>query len=173
MSSLSADQPSSPDRLAAARIIGVWGRHGHVRIESLSDIPDRFAKDARFFIGERAYVSEGSRRQGKTLIIKLQGVDNRSAAAELQGAILEAPFNEAPALPEGSYYQHQIIGLEVWTSDGRDLGKVAAIISTGSNDVYVVQGPDGEVLIPATPDVVSQVDMEAGRITVEAIPGLL
>ena len=173
MSSHSADQPLPPDRLAVARVLGVWGRRGHVKIESLSDIPDRFANGARFFIGEQAYVSEGSRQQGKTLIIKLQGVDNRSAAAELQGAILEAPFNEAPALPGGTYFHHQIIGLEVWTSDGRVLGKVTAIISTGSNDVYVVQGPDGEMLIPATTDVVSQVDMEAGRITVEAIPGLL
>lgn len=173
MSSHSADQPFPPDRLAVARVLGIWGRQGHVKIESLSDIPDRFANGARFFIGEQAYVSEGSRQQGKTLIIKLQGVDNRSAAEELQGAILETPLSESPGLPEGTYFQHQIIGLEVWTSDGRDLGKVATIISTGSNDVYVVQGPDGEVLIPATSDVVSQVDMKAGRITVETIPGLL
>ena len=59
------------------------------------------------------------------------------------------------------------------TTDGRDLGTLADIIETGSNDVYVVQGPDGEALIPAIPDVVQDVDISGGVITVEAVPGLL
>jgi 16S rRNA processing protein RimM len=171
--STSPDSPtSSPDRTAVARVLGVWGRIGHVKVESLSDIPDRFVTGARFFIGQRAYISEGSRKQGKTLLIKFQGVNSRDDAAELQGAILETLSSESPELPEGTFYHFQIVGLEVRTSGGQSLGKVSDIISTGSNDVYVVQTSDGEVLIPATPDVVTQVDLESGVITIEPITGL-
>ena len=167
------DQSPQPDRLAAARILGPWGRHGHLRIASLSDVPDRFAAGARFFIGDDTYVSEGSWRQGKTLLVKLSGIDTRHAADELRGALLETPEDEAALLPEGAYYQHQIIGLAVRTTGGRDLGTLAEIIETGSNDVYVARGPDGETLIPAIPDIVQDVDLEAGVITVETLPGLL
>lgn len=167
------DRSPQPDRLAAARILGPWGRHGHLRIASLSDIPDRFAPGARFLIGDWAYVSEGSWRQGKALLVKLRGIDTRHAAESLRGVLLETPEDEAPALPEGSYYQHQIIGLAVRTTGGRDLGMLAEIIETGSNDVYVARGPDGETLIPAIPDIVQDVDLEAGVITVETPPGLL
>ena len=173
MSSPSAEQPTNTVRNAVARILGVWGRIGHVKIESLTAIPDRFVVGARFFIGDRTYVSEGSRQQGKMLLLKLQNVNNRNDAAALQGSILETPASESPSLPEGTFYHYQIVGMEVWTTDGSSLGKVIDIISTGSNDVYVVQTAEGEVLIPATPDVVTKIDIDSGRITVEVIPGLL
>jgi 16S rRNA processing protein RimM len=107
------------------------------------------------------------------LLLKLQGINNRVDAADLQGSILETPASETPSLPEGTFYHYQIVGMEVWTTDGNSLGKVTDIISTGSNDVYVVQTSEDEVLIPATPDVVTKVDIDSGRITVDVIPGLL
>ncbi len=61
----------------------------------------------------------------------------------------------------------------MWTADNKFLGKIERIISTGSNDVYVVPSDDGEVLIPSIEDVVKSVDLDAGRMTVEAIEGLL
>ncbi len=173
MPSSSEERTPQPDRLAAARILGPWGRHGHLRIASLSDVPDRFATGARFLIGDETYVSEGSFHQGRSLLIKLQGIDTRWDAGYLRGELLETPIEEAAALPEGAYYQHQVIGLAVRTTDGRDLGTLSDIIETGSNDVYVVRGPEGERLIPAIPDIVQDVNMEIGVITVEPVPGLL
>lgn len=173
MQSSHADRTPQLDRLAAARVLGAWGRHGNLRIASLSDVPDRFAPGQRFLIGDDTYVSEGTWQQGKSLLIKLRGIDTRWDADELQGAVLETPIDEAATLPEGAYYQHQVIGLAVRTTDGRDLGTLADIIETGSNDVYVVRGPDGESLIPAIPDIVQDVDMQEGVITVEPLPGLL
>ena len=167
------ERPPQPGRLAAARVLGAWGRRGCLRIASLSDVPDRFASGARFLVGDDPYVSEGSWRQGKSLLIKLRGIDTPWDADALRGALLETPIDEAAVLPEGVYYQHQVIGLAVRTTDGRHLGALADIIETGSNDVYVVRGPDGEVLIPAIPDVVREVDMANGVITIEALPGLL
>ena len=173
MPSPSEERTPHPDRLVAARILGPWGRHGQLRIASLSDVPDRFAPGARFLIGDDTYESEGASQQGKSLLIKLRGVDTRWDAEVLRGEFLETPIEEAASLPEGAYYQHQIIGLAVRTTDGRDLGTLSDIIETGSNDVYVIRGADGEHLIPAIPDIVQDVDMETGVITIETVPGLL
>jgi len=169
----STEQPSRPDRIAVARVLGIWGRVGHIKIESLSDIPGRFIRGARFFIRERVYISEGSRQQGKMLLLKLQGINDRNAAAELRGEFLETHLSDSPDLPEGTFYHYQIIGMNVRATDGLLLGKITDIISTGSNDVYVVQSQKGEILIPATPDVVTNVDMQSGTITVSPITGLL
>ena len=169
----STKQPSRPDRIAVARVLGIWGRVGHIKIESLSDIPGRFIRGARFFIRERVYISEGSRQQGKMLLLKLQGINDRNAAAELRGELLETNSSDSPDLPDGIFYHYQIIGMNVQATDGLLLGKITDIISTGSNDVYVVQSTKGEVLIPATPDVVTNVDMQSGTITVSPIAGLL
>ena len=122
MQSSPTDPTPQPERLAAARVLGPWGRHGQLRIASLSGVPDRFAPGARFLVRDQVYVSEGFSEQGKTLLIKLQGIDTRWDAEDLRGAILETLLEEAPELPEGSYYHHQIIGLVVRTTDGRDLG---------------------------------------------------
>jgi 16S rRNA processing protein RimM len=83
------------------------------------------------------------------------------------------PEDELRPLGEGQYYHFQILGLEVRTTAGEVLGRVEQIISTGSNDVFVVRGPRGEVLIPAVDDVVKSVDPAAGRIEVEVVEGLL
>ena len=169
----STEQPSRSDRIAVARVLGIWGKVGHIKIESLSDIPSRFIRGARFFIRDRTYVSEGSRQQGKMLLLKLQGINDRKAADELRGELLEADPKGSPDLPEGAFYHYQIIGMDVRSTHGLLLGKITDIISTGSNDVYVVRSTTGEVLIPATPDVVTDVDMESETITVFPITGLL
>ena len=76
-------------------------------------------------------------------------------------------------LPEGHYYYDQIIGLNAITTDGTPLGTVVEILSTGSNEVYVVRAEGREVLIPAIRDVVRQIDLAAGVLVVEPIEGLL
>ncbi len=169
----STEQPIRCDRIAVARVLGIWGRVGHIKIESLSDIPDRFIRGACFFIRDHTYISEGSRQQGKMLLLKLQGINDRNAADELRGELLETDLKGSPDLPEGTFYHYQIIGMDVRLTDGLFLGKITDVISTGSNDVYVVRSTKGEVLIPATPDVVTNVDVESETITVSPITGLL
>lgn len=105
-------------------------------------------------------------------ILKLQGIDTREGAEELAGIELEVPVNEVPPLPEGSYYHFQILDMEVWTSAGELLGVVEDILSTGSNDVYVVRRGDGEILVPAIDGVVLDVDVKGGRLTVDLPDGL-
>ena len=93
-------------------------------------------------------------------------------AAGLQGAVVEVPEREVSPLQEGCYYYFQIIDLQVYTTQGEWLGTVRDVLSTGANDVYVVQGGEREVLIPALDDVVVEVDVERRRMTVDLPEGL-
>ncbi len=76
-------------------------------------------------------------------------------------------------LPEGQFYHHQIIGLQVRTTRGEYIGDIVDILTGKSNDNYIVRGPTGEILIPAIEDVVQSIDLDAGIVTIEAIEGLL
>lgn len=105
--------------------------------------------------------------------MKLATMDGIAAAEKLRQQPLEVPRSQAQPLPPGQYYVFQIIGLEVWTTGGDNLGHVAEIMPTASNDVYLVRGPRGEVLIPAIEAVIKEIDLERGRMTIEAIEGLL
>jgi 16S rRNA processing protein RimM len=105
--------------------------------------------------------------------LKLAGIESREDARSLRGAYLEALERNLESPGEGEYYRFQLVGLSVRSSDGRDLGHVTDILSTAGNDVYIVQGPLGEILVPAIDDIVQIVDVEGGAITVEVVPGLL
>ena len=105
--------------------------------------------------------------------MKLAAVDTREKAQALRGEYLQAREVDLPALPEGEYYRFQLVGLAVRSFDGRELGRVTDVLSAPENDIYVVSGPSGEVLIPAVDDVVHDVNLSGGVITVEIVPGLL
>jgi 16S rRNA processing protein RimM len=104
--------------------------------------------------------------------LKLAGIDDRTAAEAMRGALVRVPIEQAVELPPGSYFWHEIVGLRVQDTRGRALGTVAEVLATGSNDVYVVRSAEGELLLPAIKDVVRAIDREHGVMTVELIPGL-
>jgi len=116
---------------------------------------------------------ERSSDHGRFLRLKLAGIEQREEAQQLRGAYLQISAADVPPLVEGEYYRFQLLGLAVQSADGGELGIVIDILATVENDVYVVQGPLGEVLIPAVDDVVQQVDIAAGKITIDVVPGLL
>ena len=170
---LARPKPTPPERLVIGRIIRPWGHRGQVKVERHTDFPQRFRSGVRFLIGQEEYLCEDVTRPPGALVLKLQGVESPEDAEQLRGALLEVPTSQAEPLPQGTYYYYQVLGLEVHTTGGEFLGRVTEILPTGSNDVYVIQGPRGEVLIPATGEVVTAVDLDAGRITIEPLPGLL
>ena len=87
--------------------------------------------------------------------------------------MVQVPREEAIPLEEGEYYYFQLVGLTVETESGERLGRLAEVLETGANDVYVVRGPRGEVLLPAVEDVIRQVDLESRRVVVRLLPGML
>jgi 16S rRNA processing protein RimM len=163
------------EHLAIARIVAPHGLRGEVRAEVLTDFPDRFATLKTVHVGpiRQPYELEWARPHRNQVLLKLAGVDSIKQAEALRAKLVFVPRSEAVPLAEGQYFWHQIIGLEVHTTDGHQLGRIADILSTGANDVYVVRSKRGEVLIPAIEDVVKDIDLARGRMTVAPIPGML
>jgi 16S rRNA processing protein RimM len=106
------------------------------------------------------------------IILKLEGCDTRNDAEALRNQWLQVPIQEALPLEEGEFFHYQLIGLQVETAAGEVLGDLHEILQTGANDVWVVRGPAGELLLPDIPDVILDIDPEAGRIVVQIPPGL-
>jgi 16S rRNA processing protein RimM len=165
-------QADRPGFVAVGRIGAPWGIHGDVRVQPLTDFPERFQPGAALWVRAARREVRRSRWSRGFVYLGLVGVDSRDAAEELRGALLELPEADLMPLSEGEYYRFQIIGLEVRTPDGTVLGRVAEIMSTPSNDVYIVRGGPRELLLPAIDDVVKEVDLEAGRLVVEPLQEL-
>lgn len=107
-------------------------------------------------------------RHGTGLLVKLRGLDDRNAAAELSGSEVWLDRSAIPELEDGEYYDFDVVGAQVVTADGTVIGTVTEIMITGANDVYVAKGERGEVLIPAVDVAVLEIDPDAGRIVVDA-----
>lgn len=158
--------------VAVGRVVGAWGVNGDLKVEPLS--PAGLLSPGRSVtVSGLERTIERSKKAGRFLSLKLAGIESREDARPLQGAYLEALETNLQSLGEGEYYRFQLLGLAVRSSAGRNLGRVTDILSTASNDVYIVQGPFGEILVPAIDDIVLNVDIEGGTITVEVVPGLL
>ena len=145
-----------------------------MRAVVLSDFPAALRKRRQLLLGEELRPVEVAslRISGPNAIVQLVGVDSADKAAELRGELLYIPADQA-VRARGRHFWHEIEGLRVETDDGRELGTVSEVLRTGANDVYVVNGPEGEVLIPAIADVVKRVDPRTGRMLVHLLPGLL
>jgi 16S rRNA processing protein RimM len=99
-------------------------------------------------------------------------VADRTAAEQLNGRYLFVPEDEAPPLPEGSFWPHQLVGCEVITDSGRSLGVIREVVLGVANDIWVAGPPNDEILVPALKDVVTSVDLEGRKVVVREIPGL-
>ena len=172
---------SEPRFLVIGKVIGAHGIGGELKVRVISKDPNRFGRMEQIYIGLDEHEPEPRTLERFRLhkgyaLLKLAGIGDRDAAASLRGYLLHVPFKDAIPLEEGEYYQFQILDLEVWTVLGEHLGKVAEIIETGANDVYVVRGTfpgHQEILIPAIESVVLEIDLEGARMVVELPEGLL
>jgi 16S rRNA processing protein RimM len=169
------DNEAGPRYLVIGRVTRPWGIQGEVKVEIMTDFPDRFSLLRKVHLGPEAvpFALEGFRLHKGAALLKLAGCHDRAAGEKLRGQWVQIPIEEAVPLEEDEYYEHQIVGLAVWTAGGEYLGTVDEVISTGSNDVYVVGGEGREVLIPAIEDVVLEINLAQGRLVVELMEGLI
>jgi 16S rRNA processing protein RimM len=114
-----------------------------------------------------------SRPFGDRLLVRFEGVTSRTEAERLHGADLTIDRAEVPPAGAGRHYRFELIGLAVRTREGESLGVVADVFATGSNDVYVVRGAKGEILLPALDTVVVEIAPERREMVVALPPGLL
>lgn len=156
------------DRLVVGLVRGVHGLRGAVRVEILSDNPDRFEVGSvvRREGDDRPLTIVSAQRDGPGLLVRFREINDRNSADQLRDAYLEA---DADALPAETFYWHDIVGSSVRTTDGEDLGKVADVFRVGESEVYVVRGPRGEVLVPAVASVVNELNPAEKRIVIDHV----
>jgi 16S rRNA processing protein RimM len=155
-------------------ITSVHGLRGEVAVQNRSDTPERWDAGGAVFLedGRRLTIAT-SRSHGRRLLVKFEGVDDRTSAEALRGRTVVVPESWLPELPEGSWWAHQLEGCAVVTRSGRELGILAEIVANPANDIWIARAEDGtETLIPVLDDLLIEVDPRAGRIVVEDVPGL-
>ncbi|MBP7690738.1 MAG: 16S rRNA processing protein RimM [Anaerolineales bacterium] len=163
-----------PDLQILGRIARPHGVRGELVLDADRTAADRLAETETVYLGEPpvAHTLTGVRWHRDRLLIQLAGCDDRDAAEAYRGRALAVAHTPAPPLPPGTYYWRDILGLTVITDEAETLGVITEILETGANDVYVVTGAAGEVLIPAAPGVVLSVDLDARQMRVHLLEGL-
>ena len=173
-----AEQDSIEELIALGKISGVFGVKGWVKVHSYTDPREKIVEYSSLMVKHQGQWQEvkpaGGKRQGKTVVIKLTGVDNRNEAELYIGDEIAIRQQQLEQLTEGEYYWRQLEGLNVQTTDGVELGKVHHLLETGANDVLVVRDASEDVrerLIPFTiGHAVVEVDLSAQIITVDWDP---
>lgn len=162
--------------LAVGKLRRPHGLRGEILMDVYTDFSERLKQGVELYLGdERQPVHLRSVRQHPpALLVAFEGYASAEEVAQLRNQVLYVPAGDRPPLPDGEYYHHQILGLRVVDQDGRELGIVADILPTGANDVFVVHSKNNpEILIPALESVIAAVDLEAGVMQVNLLPGLL
>jgi 16S rRNA processing protein RimM len=152
--------------IRVGQVAGAYGLDGAVKVIPLTDFSDRFDTGAALLLDGAERRVEWSRTGQLGLVLKLRGIDKRTVAELFRGRYLEIPEQSVRPLAEGRFYHHQVVGLTVITSSGRELGTIAEVLERPANDVWVSREGVVEHLIPATRDAVVEVDIEGGRVVV-------
>lgn len=152
------------------------GLRGEAQVSIETDFPERLQKGTRLFLGDehQPVTIRSSRAANDSLLLSFEEFPDRDSIEHIRNAPLFTRIEDSPSLPEGKYYRHQLIGLEVVADNGAVLGRLTQILDTSANDIYVVTSEaHGEILLPAITDVVKNIDLQNKRLTVHLLPGLL
>lgn len=177
--SVGKDSPE-PRFLVIGRIVRPHGVRGEMRVEILTELPERLTWLEQVYLSRdpddpapEVATVEKVRLHKNQALLQLGNVGSREAAEDLRSVLLLIPMADALPLEDDEYYFYQLEGLEVVTDEGVVLGVLREVLETGANQVFVVAGSRGELLLPNTLEVVQKIDLESGRITVHILPGLL
>lgn len=152
------------------------GIKGEVRMTVLTDFPELISSRKMVYVGERhqPYTVKSIRWHGGDMLVSFKELPDRTAVEIFRNVMVYMKSEDMPTLPEGEFYTHQLIGLEVITDEGQNLGKLKEVLITGANDVYLVESPGKkDILLPAIDDVILEIDHDQGVIRVHILPGLL
>jgi 16S rRNA processing protein RimM len=159
------------------KIVAPFGIRGELKVLPLSDIPDRFLSLKSVYVGpshQKQRITGVRPYKGEMVLLKLEGLNDATLAETLRGRDLCIPIDELAELPPDSYYQHDILGLQVRLLDDREIGEIVEIIDAGPNDVYAIKVKDGrQFLIPAVKEFIKQIDLIRHVMYIDPIKGLL
>ncbi|MYE31080.1 MAG: 16S rRNA processing protein RimM [Chloroflexi bacterium] len=151
-----------------------WGLRGHVKVTPLTSNPKRIQPGEVLLVrGAPREVLDVRYPKGFPCVV-FEGYEDATAASALRGTLIEIAEADLPDLGQDEYYVHDLVGLEVVSAAGERLGRLAEVLRTGANDVYIVRRKgERDLLLPAIGDVIAEVDLDGGRMVVELLPGLL
>ena len=156
--------------LEAGKIVSTHGVRGEVKILPWADDADFLVGLPRVFVDGREYAVQHSRVQKTCVLMKLAGIDDVDAAAKFRDKTVCISRTDV-ALPEGSVFIADLIGLRVVTDTGDEIGTVSDIMTMPGNNVYIVTG-SREYLIPAVPEFILERNLDAGFVRVKLIEGM-
>ena len=165
-----------PEYLVVGFLRRPHGLRGDVLMDLHTDFPERLKTGKTVFVGDdhRPIVFASLRPVAAGMLVRFRGIKSPDDAGQYRNTWVYVLTADRPALPEGEYYHHQLIGLNVVTDKGRELGVLVDVLETGANDVYVVRAADGnEVLLPAIPPVILEVRLADRQMRVHLLDGLI
>lgn len=168
--------------VSIGKIVGAHGLEGTCKVYPYSDDLEFLDSGSEILIlpkvetDLKVFEVDWSKPHNRLVLVSLKGVRDRTQAEKLIGSEIIIERANLPELDPGTHYWHDLIGMTVYTSEEIYLGRLEKVMSTGSNDVYVVKRPEGgpteEILIPALKSVVLEIDLENNRMHVDLPEGL-
>jgi 16S rRNA processing protein RimM len=162
--------------VAVARVVGIFGNKGSLKVLLLTDFPSRLLElqDVKL-VGKETqdYRIVEARKHGRGFVLTLSGVDTVQKAKDLIGCHISVPEEEVKPLPQDTYYEYQLVGLDAYDEAGERIGEVEEILELPANDVLVIDRNGKEVLVPVVAAFIKKIDMENKRIVIAPIKGLI
>lgn len=160
------------------QVKGIFGVRGEMRVQPFTETPEGILGFERWWIGRdetqrREYALVGGRPHGKGVVATVTGITDPEQVRPLLGCSVWVPRALLPETSDEEFYWADLVGCRVVSDTGDDLGAVTALMATGANDVLVVRRGGEEILLPFTAEVVLEVDVNARRLVVHLLPGLL
>ncbi len=164
--------------LEIGQIVNTFGIKGQVKIVPFTDDITRYDELKEIYVEKKnelkLFQIEQVNYKKNMVILKLKGIETVEEAEKLRNCYLKIDRKDAKKLPKDTYFIVDLLGLDVYTDEGKSLGKVDDIYNAGSSDIYVVKDELGkQILLPAIKDVLKEVDLENQKIIVHLIKGLV
>ena len=163
--------------IAVGRITKSVGLKGEVKVEVLAQSADRLFDLRTVLVGaseeeavERAVLA--ARKQGPFVVMRLEGIDTRTESEQAAGTYLFLPDDQARRLP-GSYFLHELPGLNVVTDEGIEVGTVKEVVPLPGGDTWIVTAGTKEIMIPGVKEFIRSVDLKNRKVVIHVIEGLL
>lgn len=164
--------------LEIGQIVNTFGIKGQVKVVPFTDDITRFDELKEIYVEKKnelkLFQIEQVNYKKNMVILKLKGIETVEEAEKLRNCYLKIDRKDAKKLPKDTYFIVDLLGLDVYTDEGKLLGRVDDIYNAGSSDIYVVKDELGkQILLPAIRDVLKEVDLENKKIIVHLIKGLV
>lgn len=160
------------------QIVNTFGVKGFLKVKPFTDDVERFEELKKVYICKKEKLEEVEIEEVKyhkdMVLLKVKGIDDMNEAEKVKGLYLKIDRKNAKKLPKDTYFIADLLGLDVYSDEGKHLGKVDDIYPTGANDVYVIKDKMGkQLLLPGISDVIKEIDLENEKIIVHLLKGLI